>query len=120
LAISKHSAVLHRNPATRTSSASVAPGGPPQVKNATPAGSVTSRRISSHPPPTPAGASTGTTTQSDTRGPSAEPVPVAGAEVEGGAKAVPAADGPPAELSEQIGRLKMELEWVKRKAAAFL
>ena len=25
-----------------------------------------------------------------------------------------------AELFEQIGRLKMELEWVKKKAAAFL
>jgi transposase-like protein len=29
-------------------------------------------------------------------------------------------DGPQAELFEQIGRLKMELEWVKKKAAAFL
>jgi transposase-like protein len=30
------------------------------------------------------------------------------------------ADGPdPAELFEQIGRLKMELEWLKKKAAAF-
>ncbi len=40
---------------------------------------------------------------------------------EGGAKA-PAADGEArqAELYEQIGRLKMELEWVKKKAAAFL
>jgi transposase-like protein len=39
---------------------------------------------------------------------------------EGGAKATPAADAPQAELFEQIGRLKMELEWVKKKAAAFL
>ena len=40
---------------------------------------------------------------------------------EGGAKAAPAAtDGQQAELFEQIGRLKMELEWVKKKAAAFL
>ena len=39
---------------------------------------------------------------------------------EGGAKAAPAADAPQAELFEQIGRLKMELEWVKKKAAAFL
>ena len=37
---------------------------------------------------------------------------------EGGAKAAPAADGQQAELFEQIGRLKMELEWVKKKAAA--
>ena len=39
---------------------------------------------------------------------------------EGGGK--PAATGPEgrqAELFEQIGRLKMELEWVKKKAAAF-
>ena len=26
----------------------------------------------------------------------------------------------PAELFEQIGRLKMELEWIKKKAAAFM
>jgi transposase-like protein len=39
---------------------------------------------------------------------------------EGGAKAAPAADGQQAELFEQIGRLKMELEWVKKKAAPFL
>ena len=40
---------------------------------------------------------------------------------EGGPKAAPApADGQQAELFEQIGRLKMELEWVKKKAAAFL
>ena len=40
---------------------------------------------------------------------------------EGGAKAAPApAEAPQAELFEQIGRLKMELEWVKKKAAAFL
>jgi transposase-like protein len=39
---------------------------------------------------------------------------------EGGAKAAPAADAQQAELFEQIGRLKMELEWVKKKAAAFL
>ena len=32
----------------------------------------------------------------------------------------PAADAHQAELFEQIGRLKMELEWVKKKAAAFL
>ena len=30
------------------------------------------------------------------------------------------AEAPQAELFEQIGRLKMELEWVKKKAAAFL
>src|SRR5947199_2338676 len=35
---------------------------------------------------------------------------------EGGPKATPApADGQQAELFEQIGRLKMELEWVKKK-----
>ena len=40
---------------------------------------------------------------------------------EGGARAATApADGQQAELFEQIGRLKMELEWVKKKAAAFL
>jgi putative transposase len=39
---------------------------------------------------------------------------------EGTAKAAPAADAQQAELFEQIGRLKMELEWVKKKAAAFL
>jgi len=37
-----------------------------------------------------------------------------------GAKADTAAvEGQKAELFEQIGRLKMELEWVKKKAAAF-
>jgi transposase len=37
-----------------------------------------------------------------------------------GAKAVaPDTDGLQAELYEQIGRLKMELEWLKKKAAAF-
>ena len=44
----------------------------------------------------------------------------AAAVFEGGAKAAPAADAQQAELFEQIGRLKMELEWVKKKAAAFL
>jgi transposase-like protein len=45
----------------------------------------------------------------------------AAAVFEGGTKAAPAAtDGQQAELFEQIGRLKMELEWVKKKAAAFL
>jgi transposase-like protein len=39
---------------------------------------------------------------------------------EGGTKAASAADAQQAELFEQIGRLKMELEWVKKKAAAFL
>jgi transposase len=40
---------------------------------------------------------------------------------EGGAKAATApAEAQQAELFEQIGRLKMELEWVKKKAAAFL
>jgi len=40
---------------------------------------------------------------------------------ESGAKAATAAaEGQQAELFEQIGRLKMELEWVKKKAAAFL
>ena len=39
---------------------------------------------------------------------------------EGGPKAAPTpADGQQVELFEQIGRFKMELEWVK-KAAAFL
>jgi putative transposase len=38
---------------------------------------------------------------------------------EAGGKAAPA-EVPPAELFEQIGRLKMELEWLKKKAAAFL
>ena len=33
---------------------------------------------------------------------------------------VMAADAQQAELFEQIGRLKMELEWVRNKAAAFL
>src|SRR3954471_9584798 len=44
----------------------------------------------------------------------------AAAVYEGPAGAAPAADGQQAELFEQIGRLKMELEWVKKKAAAFL
>jgi transposase-like protein len=40
---------------------------------------------------------------------------------EGSAKATPApAEAPHAELFEQIGRLKVELDWVKKKAAAFL
>jgi transposase-like protein len=40
---------------------------------------------------------------------------------ENGAKAAPApADAHQAELFEQIGRLKVELDWVKKKAAAFL
>ena len=40
---------------------------------------------------------------------------------ENGAKAATAAaEGQQAELFEQIGRLKMELEWVKKKAATFL
>ena len=40
---------------------------------------------------------------------------------ESGAKAAPAPDDAhPAELFEQIGRLKVELDWVKKKAAAFL
>ncbi len=38
---------------------------------------------------------------------------------EGSAKAAPAAEAQQAELFEQIGRLKMELEWLKKKAAAF-
>ena len=39
-----------------------------------------------------------------------------------GVKPVPLkeAEAKQAELFEQIGRLKMELEWVKKKAAAFL
>jgi transposase-like protein len=44
----------------------------------------------------------------------------AAAVFEGSAKTAPAADAQQAELFEQIGRLKMELEWVKKKAAAFL
>lgn len=36
-----------------------------------------------------------------------------------GAKAGAPADDHQAELYEQIGRLKMELEWLKKKAAAF-
>jgi len=44
----------------------------------------------------------------------------AAAVFEGTAKVAPAADAHQAELFEQIGRLKMELEWVKKKAAAFL
>ena len=36
-----------------------------------------------------------------------------------GAKASGPADDHQAELYEQIGRLKMELEWLKKKAAAF-
>jgi len=39
---------------------------------------------------------------------------------EGGARTADPTDGQQAELFEQIGRLKMELEWVKKKAAAFL
>jgi transposase-like protein len=40
----------------------------------------------------------------------------------GGVKPTPGKDttADPAELFEQIGRLKVELEWVKKKAAAFL
>ena len=38
---------------------------------------------------------------------------------EGAAKPGPA-EAPQAELFEQSGRLKMELEWLKKKAAAFL
>jgi putative transposase len=38
---------------------------------------------------------------------------------EGAAQARPP-EAPQAELFEQIGRLKMELEWLKKKAAAFL
>lgn len=44
----------------------------------------------------------------------------AAAVFEGGAKAASAPDDHQAELFEQIGRLKVELEWVKKKAAAFL
>jgi len=36
-----------------------------------------------------------------------------------GTKAAGATDDRQAELYEQIGRLKMELEWVKKKAAPF-
>jgi transposase-like protein len=36
-----------------------------------------------------------------------------------GAKVIGPADDHQAELYEQIGRLKMELEWLKKKAAAF-
>jgi transposase-like protein len=43
----------------------------------------------------------------------------AAAVFEGSAKTAPAADAQQAELFEQIGRLKMELEWVKQKAAVF-
>ena len=45
---------------------------------------------------------------------------LAGAEAAfaGGAAAGPAEDKTP-ELYEQIGRLKVELDWVKKKAAAF-
>ena len=38
----------------------------------------------------------------------------------GGTKATAPVDGQQAELFEQIGRLKVELDWVKKKAAAFL
>jgi transposase-like protein len=44
----------------------------------------------------------------------------AAAVFEGGAKTAAPADAQQAELFEQIGRLKMELEWVKKKATAFL
>jgi transposase len=37
----------------------------------------------------------------------------------GGKPAATDSEGRQAELFEQIGRLKMELEWVKKKAAAF-
>ena len=37
----------------------------------------------------------------------------------GGAKAAAPADDKSAELYEQIGRLKVELDWVKKKAAPF-
>lgn len=37
---------------------------------------------------------------------------------EGGAKAAAPVEAQQAELFEQIGRLKMELEWLKKKAAA--
>ena len=40
---------------------------------------------------------------------------------EGGAKTTAApADGQQAELFEQIGRLKMELEWLKKKSGALV
>jgi transposase len=47
---------------------------------------------------------------------------VAGAEgifAEGAKAATADAEGLQGELYEQIGRLKMELEWLKKKAAAF-
>jgi putative transposase len=47
---------------------------------------------------------------------------VAGAEgifADGAKAAIADADARQAELYEQIGRLKMELEWLKKKAAAF-
>lgn len=37
----------------------------------------------------------------------------------GGAKAATPGDDKTPELYEQIGRLKVELDWVKKKAAAF-
>lgn len=45
--ISKHSSIAHRRPATCTSTRSCVSGGPPQTKDATSAGSVVLRRISS-------------------------------------------------------------------------
>jgi len=39
---------------------------------------------------------------------------------ESGSKTSPAADAQQADLFEQIGRLKVELDWVKKKAATFL
>jgi transposase-like protein len=39
---------------------------------------------------------------------------------ESGTKATAPVEGQQAELFEQIGRLKVELDWVKKKAAAFL
>ena len=46
---------------------------------------------------------------------------VAGAEAvfAGGAKAATPSDDKTPELYEQIGRLKVELDWVKKKAATF-
>ena len=46
---------------------------------------------------------------------------LAGAEAvfAGGAKAAPPGDDKTPELYEQIGRLKVELDWVKKKAATF-
>jgi transposase len=46
---------------------------------------------------------------------------LAGAEAvfTGGAKAAAPGDDKTPELYEQIGRLKVELDWVKKKAAAF-